>query len=128
MKKQFVTYEIALTLKELGLNDPCLAYFYLDEHHDLMSNCENVIEGDFVVEEITKYLKAPLWQQVIDWFRDKYGLHIEIQSPDFKHEYQFNWTIHKIQQFGGFANGSSNNFYECREQAILKCIELVKNK
>ena len=28
MKEQFVTYEIALKLKELGFDEPCIAYYF----------------------------------------------------------------------------------------------------
>ena len=31
MKEQFVTYEIALKLKELGFNDYCLRYYHINK-------------------------------------------------------------------------------------------------
>ena len=77
MKEQFVTYEIALKLKELGFDDPCLAYFSNDKYHDLHHSCENVMEGNFVINNYNE-LKTPLWQQVIDWFRDEKFINIEI--------------------------------------------------
>ena len=33
MKKEFVTYEIALELKELGFDEPCLAFFEINNTH-----------------------------------------------------------------------------------------------
>ena len=64
---------------------------------------------------------------VIDWLREKHELHIEIQSPDCFNE-PFNWYIHKISIFGSFASGESFDYYKVREQAILKAIELCKEK
>lgn len=65
MKAQFVTYEIALKLKELGFDEECLAHFDSTSYQDLIHNCENVMEGDFVVESVGNSLKAPLWQQAL---------------------------------------------------------------
>ena len=74
--KEFVPYEQALALKELGFNEPCLAsYFH---------------EGKRL--HITEYLNygeyttlAPLFQQAFRWFRDKHKLGAIIS--------QFGWGI-----------------------------------
>lgn len=90
MKKDFVTYEIALALKDLEFNK--ISRFG-SEASLYNSKGEHVFYSNygFMYSGLSDgYISAPLWQQVIDWLRDKYGLHIEIQSPDFKHEYQFN--------------------------------------
>lgn len=78
MKEQFCTYEIALQLKELEFDERCfgcwednteygipfIVGYDLDtpEYYNLKENC----------------VAAPLWQQVIDWFREKYRFHIQI--------------------------------------------------
>ena len=125
MKEQFVTFEIALKLKELGFNFPCFSAY--TENGNLMDI------GDYAdYDEIGKLdghsysisCLSPLWQQVIDWFREKFKYHIEIQSPDYQNENDFYWTIHVVKKIGVFGDGSSDNYYEAREQAILKCIEL----
>lgn len=66
MENQFVPYELAVKLKELGFNEPCFARFrrgifqlnVLGKPHKYNSN--EVVEGD---------ISAPLWQQAFDWFR-----------------------------------------------------------
>ena len=65
---------------------------------------------------------------VIDWFREKYLLHIEIQSPDYSDDVNFSWNIHKICEFGSLASGESFDYYKVREQAILKAIELCQKE
>ena len=121
MQEQFVTYEIALALKELGFDEPCLGLYYTENNNFLKTNYShsNIVKSnDFIID-------CPLWQQVIDWFREKYELHITITSQS-----QESWQWH-IQ----FPHDSLNklweedfeNFEEVREQAILKAIELCKN-
>ena len=66
MKKEFVTYEIALNLRELGFDKPCLATYHKDLHTIIP------IFAKFTNQK--HILKAPLWQQVIDWFREKHNI------------------------------------------------------
>ena len=134
MIEQFVTYEIALKLKELGFDEECFAIFF----KGILNNGRtvNYISDDwqssFYKNKINSesnsidIVSAPLWQQVVDWFREKYLLHIEIQSPDYSDDVNFSWNIHKICEFGSLASGESFDYYKVREQAILKAIELCK--
>ena len=88
MEKQFVTYEIALKLKELGFDEPCLASYYTDDErnyakdgtYDCRQKISSSIDFDPFKEEFdnfyinsneTYYVSAPLWQQVIDWCDSK---------------------------------------------------------
>ena len=65
MEEQFVPYELALKLKELGFEEECLASY---NHVGKKLNI-----GEFVSHG--KYsILAPLWQQAIDFFREKYDL------------------------------------------------------
>ena len=151
MEKQFVTYEIALSLKELGFNEPCLGFFdkelFLFCLVDQESDCEintityknglNNIIADINYETI---IIAPLWQQVIDWFRDKHNTNIEpIRFPNIL-KWGFVVTdmtiIPKQQTLRENINMSLkvtdvrrfDTFEESREQAILKAIELCKKQ
>ena len=77
MKDQFVTYEIANRLKELGFNEECLAIyasFYSTKSVDLYFD---------YLDEFWNYdivLPAPLWQQAIDWINKKYDRIIPYDS------------------------------------------------
>lgn len=140
IRKQFVTYEIALAMKELGFDENCIAAFYNDKYHDLISCCYDSMEGDFIVENNNDefHLRAPLWQQCIDWIETK-GYYINITRV-------FQWNPLPIKFLGwcihiGAENPEEqlecNSYYvrhyyptkqEAHEQAILKCIELCKSK
>ena len=131
MEKQFVTYEIALKLKELGFDEECFGRFDICDTEEL----QEIYEIEYFLTTINnyfnsgcKYIKVPIWQQVIDFLREEYLLHIEIQSPDYTNDVNFAWAIHKMYLFGTWGDGYESNYYKAREQAILKAIELCQNK
>lgn len=82
MKKEFVTYEIALKLKELGFNEECMGLYYKTEFKlaDFIS-LPYFRNSETQVANITP---APLWQQVIDWLRIEHNLILEINYSDCK--------------------------------------------
>ena len=170
MKEQFVTYEIALKLKELGFNEPCFGYYkpikdwmmkgnkFNSEPHFHGCNWPNnestfyfmYVQNSFgdrdsIVKnsEFTKAIKniaVPLWQQVVDWFREKHNIIIEILSYNCYGEYigtHFKYIIDKMLEkentYGEFTESlqeenGTKNYYEAREQAILKTIEVCQKK
>lgn len=125
IKEQFVTYEIAVTLKKLGFDEPCLGYFNADEEFIYGINLRMIKYAHRYNKEDDSVL-APLWQQCIDWFREKYDIDIEIHSK-FGHgtgwwaNLCYNPTRTEVLNIAIF-----DNYYEARERAILECIELLK--
>ena len=117
MKEQFATYEIALAMKELGLHEPCFGYYRNDNKFIYLGEDTRVQKNSIL---------APLWQQCIDWFREKYNLHIGIKT---EYDGTFIITIYNmnkpqraIQNFYQY-----NTYSEAREQVVLKAIELCKD-
>lgn len=110
LESEFVTYEQALALKELGFNEYCVGFFYkpnLIWYEEI--NQSNLIDGEVV---------APLKQQVLRWFRDKYGLDgFVFNSGDNK--YSFNISD----------NYFLNTTYEEAENACIdKLISICKQQ
>ena len=60
MKKEFVPYELAVKLKQLGFDEPCLKSYGTD--------------GLLNENDHEMYLSAPTFSQAFRWFRKKYGL------------------------------------------------------
>jgi len=141
MESQFATYEIALKLKELGFDEPCLAIF---EGKDIsQSHWDHSISQARISRiygtKAAKAILAPLWQQCIDWFREKHHYHIDVTFREVKgkkvegiNSVYFDIEIYHL--FGGDAwktysfNQISDDFYYTREQAILRAIELIEIK
>ena len=127
MKEQFVTYEIALALKELGFDEECFGYY--SEQHDKTKILYLYQEEDYF-DEIR--LEAPLWQQIIDWLRETYKINIlivPIYSSENLKGYVFNFGLITMDNLSEvFKNGKFETFYKAREQAILKAVELCQKK
>jgi hypothetical protein len=87
MKTEFIPYEQALELKELGFDEPCFGWFtnsYL--------RIGSVVENKHVQGEDETL--APLYQQVFRWFREKYDLFISINHYENGYETKFwNWEF-----------------------------------
>ena len=140
MKKEFVTYEIALELKELGFDEPCLAFFEINNTHqpqNLRYFLKTAVNREYI--ENTKILKyiygensllAPLYQQVFRWFREKYkNLHGSIeQTNSYKDEY----TVY-IGTFGYIEGNLKDepkvfiSYEEAELECLKKLIEIVKD-
>jgi len=65
MNKEFVSYEQALALKELGFDESCFAVY--SEHDKTRVYDESAIREGLKIQ-------APLYQQAFRWFREKYGI------------------------------------------------------
>jgi predicted GNAT superfamily acetyltransferase len=122
MKKEFVTYEQAVALKELGFNEKCMGYFDVRLEHQI---------GNFDFTEIKGYDKSiaalsPLKQQAFRWFREKYELIglIEIGTQEFNYDIYDNIKDRSIL---GTARLSYNDIYEEAENACIdKLIQIAK--
>jgi len=118
MKEQFVTYEIALAIKELGFDE--ISRFGTETSlydnkglHIFYSNYGMYYSG------LDKgYIYAPLWQQVIDWFYVKHKFIIYYGTDD--------WSLVTPKESFLYNELINTSVYEKWEQAILKCIELCK--
>jgi hypothetical protein len=128
MKDQFVTYQIANKLKAVNFDEPCLGKFNLLNQYLRLFN-----DGNFYKNSNCSLndLTAPLWQQVIDWFREKYDIVISIVPiPLYLHaeNYLFMWQILGYKELGEKdENNGGYSYLEAREVAILKAIEVLKS-
>lgn len=77
--------------------------------------------------------KAPLWQQVIDYFRTKHNIVIELTR--FEHKDTIVEWVYIIEKWDN--NNRIIDYFDCehfdtyeeaREAAILEAIKLVKEK
>jgi hypothetical protein len=134
MEKEFVPYKLALRMKQLGFNEPCLA-FYGDENDFSMDSSRK--NNPFRKTECT----APLYQQAFRWFREKYQIFPEVLTdcttePKFVYTYNTFYGNPKdlTEQEWGWENniGQYSELYRSYEEAELTCltklIEIVEQK
>jgi len=122
MEKEFVKYEQALALKELGFNEPCLSSF--DENKNLFKVWENdMVNGKTIC-------LAPLYQQAFRWFREKYDKY-GVVNIDLSNNLKDKIFVYMVEDKLGYIIDRSEeyNTYEEAELACLdKLIAIVKNK
>ena len=129
MTKEFVTYEQALALKELGFDEPCFS-FYIDVDKFLYTNQKWL---DYNLN--SRRISAPLYQQAFRWFREKYRLCGEVYTVNmgaidytFQIRDLYSEDI-KHDNFEAYAAGYVGTFltYEESESACLdKLIGITK--
>jgi len=121
MKKEFIPYEQALALKELGFDEPCIAKYTSDKL--LLSINWNDVWCENIINEFEIY--APLYQQVFRWFREKYGLFGWIEGNERKR--MFMYKIENLIESDDQLNCFPFKTYEEAELACIdKLIKLVK--
>jgi hypothetical protein len=126
MKNLFVPYEMAVELKKLGFNEGCLAYYNGNLELDTLNMERSVAIQDYNAGEWL--YSAPLYQQVIDWFRDKHNLHIQ---PNFTYGEEGVWYYHFIVSIQPRVSvekvsEGSFNYYAALNFAIKESLKVIK--
>lgn len=128
LPSQFCSYEIALKLKKLGFNEPCLTYWKSEKqlHTDLSINNWTNNEKKCII------VTAPLWQQAIDHIREKYDIYISpypIYRGDsisfYKIDFAKNGETFDTEELFGI-HDSFDTYEQARAAAIIKALELIK--
>jgi hypothetical protein len=132
MEKQFVTYEITKDLKELGFDEPCLAYY--DDEHLTILDSRFLSESEICSVRSSswddpRFIAAPLHQQVIDWFYNK-GIIIEWNmSITSSWEYHIcpAWPpMEKVIPMMIHSRYEYSTPNKARNEGIIETIELIK--
>jgi hypothetical protein len=132
MNKEFVLYEEALALKELGFNEPCFGGFY-----ENFSNGDNYLEL-FNLQKLEHELDtlkgnddvlAPTYQQAFRWSRDKHKIDKTIDNWAEQPVNDEVWPKAYQYYINGVAYHPYFKTYEEAEFACLKkLIEIIKSK
>jgi hypothetical protein len=122
MEKEFVTYEQALKLKELGFDEPCLSHYKNDTLSDFFEIVKNS-EIRNVNNEVDDYISAPLKQQVFRWFRDVWGYHVSIRKRYYHDaETEYNYFIYPPNSNEHLEHNLLDE-YDSWEEAESYCID-----
>lgn len=121
MNKEFIPYEQAIALKELGFESPYpiggyqggKIFYY--EKGELYYDAQPMYSSNYHDGQIL----APLYQQAFRWFREKYEVHMYPTKYD-----ETKWWI----QWGTWTSKVFDTFEEAELECLKKLIELSKNK
>jgi hypothetical protein len=132
MNKEFVSYEIALKLKELGFKEQCFS-FYDIEKNLYASEGYYKIGYNVLNEEVI----APLYQQVFRWFREEHNWQSLIEATNDQHSNRlvFNYCIwnsktgeihHSMLKDKPSGDWCFTSYEEAQIACILDLISVIK--
>ena len=126
MTKEFVPYEQALALKELGFDEPCIGWY------NPQVNYKKVTTDRYWAFHLTgeweNFKPSPLYQQAFKWFREKHGVYTEIFVDDDK---TFGFMITHFTSEGRVDSPVKYGhitYEEAELECLKKLIEIVKTK
>ena len=120
MEKEFIPYTLALALKELGFDEPCFGYYNSNgkfktkqDEYELYLICNS--------KWISPSCSAPTYSQAFRWFREKYGLLVNIEKGTNPENY--------FPVIGNVSHRYNPNlWFDTYEEAELACLgKLVEN-
>ena len=112
MTKEFVPYELALKLKQLGFDKPCFGYYQYTRLKLQLPLIKSETQPQTYMGG--EDCSAPTFQQAFRWFREKEFL-IDVTSLN-SNEYEFyiQWS---------FAYSHLSDIYKTYEEAELTCLQ-----
>jgi len=121
LKNEFVPYEQALALKELGFDEPCIRYYWTD------SMFSKTYNEPFNYNKRDNEVSAPLYQQTFRWFRKEHGKDSMIVRCNSTRKYFFDISwFNKKNKSKDFQSKDYKTHEEAELQCLIKLIELCK--
>ena len=143
MEKEFIPYELALRMKELGFDEVCLAYYdgWNGESHLIITNESGSFlsrlfrlfrkeECDTYNQSYVEYLigicTAPTFSQTFRWFRER-DFHTTIESYHcLGNDKPFGLGIdQKVNGKWDYVDYSGDGNFDTYEEAQIKSIESI---
>lgn len=135
MEKEFVPYDLALELKDLGFGEECIGYWRDENKPCPITMCKYTTKYDFDDDINFPKFKclAPLWQQAFDWFReqlllDSYIMPYWFIDSEYKSK-RYTFSIepsNKLDELFDCDADEYDNYEEAELECLKKLIEIVK--
>jgi hypothetical protein len=119
MEKEFIPYEQALALKELGFNEPCLAQYKKYEVGEAKLDI-GFSKNELIMQfhKLSKFCTAPLYQQAFRW------LLVLVNKDEL---FSNKWSIsYNEDYYSLFLGGCNMGVFEEELACLKKLIEIVK--
>jgi hypothetical protein len=125
MTSEFIPYEQALEMKELGFNEECFGYMSSD--NEIATTLEGSYNSNMNKPSMRgSYCTAILWQQAFRWFREEHDITYSIiwkmplDGNGYLTEIQNGREVYKL--------GLYKSYQEAQLACLKKLIEIVKQK
>ena len=155
MDKEFLPYQQALELKELGFDEPCFTFYpkegkmgFDGKYHSIKDGYKNSTVNDIWIKkygknfELQDFLQtyetfpshivaAPTFSQAFRFFREKYGLHSYIEPvlvEKANSPIKYDYVILEVSHQNDleYNNLPYHTFEEAELECLKKLIEIVK--
>jgi hypothetical protein len=120
MEKEFVPYELAVKLKELGYDGPCFGVYIAGQ---LMITNNSIYNSTDV-----PVVKAPTLSQAFRFFRERYNAVCEIIRKEDKNYSEFiGWVYIYNKKIDVVSYWDSKTYEEAELACLEKLIEIVES-
>jgi hypothetical protein len=118
MEKEFVPYELALRLKELGFDKSTFGGWChpFNNHKPYLQLNQ---EGEYDIS-------APTFYNAFRWFREKYGMYSHIKTSGKISVLEFTWVSNG--KYGFFSKNGFETYEEAELACLEKLIEIIESK
>lgn len=131
MLEEFIPYEIALKIRDLGFGNTrlelywgCFAYYGTDNSNyegHLIPNNTFTKHSKF---DYSQFVNAPLWQQAFGWFKENYNLDSYVKSNGI---YGYYFYINE-KEYGDESENCGWGYSKARQKCLEKLIDIVKTQ
>ena len=139
MKNEFIPYELAVKLKELGFDEPCLRVGNPNGHTmwkwiEVDGEPPTVSINDVIqVPYGEEWTQIPTFSQAFRFFREKYNTLVTLYSNASGYLFEWHDAIggtHRgwSEYEGPNDSGVWDTYQEAEIAAIVKIIDIIKNK
>ena len=122
ISKNFIPYDLALELKNLGFDEHCFAFYGLSryDYKTIRLSIFQNLKTDYLpdVHHLDVTCDAPLYQQAFRFFREKYGLHYIICKNIQMDGYGYREVI-----LIPCMEENENTIFKTYEEAELECLK-----
>jgi hypothetical protein len=126
IENEFIPYEQALELKELGFDEPCFWWYDFEKELRKDRIGVNSINSKYFLNGSS--CSAPLYQQAFRWFREKYSKHHCILFQGWCNDDEGSYKLFECTISGIDWLKQRRTYEEAELECLKKLIEIVKEK
>ena len=122
----FVPYQLAVKLKELGFDEPCLSHRYSDRVDDFHFLPKPLNNSQLIKEN--RGWATPTFSQSFRWFREKYNILATIYSNASGYLYEWHDAVGGTHRgWSEYEGPTDGGVWDTYEEAELACLtKLIK--
>lgn len=134
MKEDFVSFELAVKLREKGFRNKCVAHYAkFADGNVLYFNVNDHKYRDSIFKSFNRYgligmIDAPTIAQVLKWLREEKGMHVRLEpyaSKQTPNKVIWCWTVRYNSDGSTMAEAEALDIYHTYEEAALASITYI---